>query len=130
MKTEICLVILMILMSAISIYLILPEINNYSDNIEDCEFVCSHLYKVIKPDANTSYYFGNYPVDYYLSNESLIEGKLKYPYEAYSNGTPYICPCAFRVEVLEKTSKNYKLYNIKEIVYEINYSDWKRWWTN
>jgi len=120
----------MILMSAISIYLILSEINNYSDNIEDCEFVCSHLYKVIKPDANTSYYFGNYPVDYYLSNESLIEGKLKYPYEAYSNGTPYICPCAFRVEVLEKTSKNYKLYNIKEIVYEINYSDWKKWWTN
>jgi len=120
MRTTICLILLI---SVISIYGYFALIENY--NIKSCEFVCSHLYKTTKLDADDSYRF-----DYYLPNTSLIEGKVKHPYPIHLNGTPYICPCSFRVEVLENASDNRKLYDIKELVYVINYSDWKKWWTN
>jgi len=92
------------------------------NKIKKCEFVCSHLCKEIQ--LNDSFY-----IDCYL-NTTLTNGIVEYPYFVSPERTPILCQCSFKFQNLENITKDYKIYDLKKIVYQINYTEWKNWWKN
>lgn len=106
---------------AISLYVIAISIYFTEKNdIKKCDFVCSHLCKEIQ--LNDGLY-----TDCYL-NATLRNGKVEYPYFVSLDGTPIVCQCSFKFQNLENITKDYEIYDLKKIVYLINYTEWKNWW--
>ena len=103
-----------------------------NNDVKSCDFVCSHLYKEVVLD---DHYFKEefYPdISMNIGNIEFKEsirggGRATYPHNVI-NLTPVMCLCTFRVKELENSTENYDVYNLKEVVYAINYTKWKNWW--
>lgn len=95
-----------------------------SSNIKKCEFVCSHLVKKVKLGKQI------YLIENYRNLTSSTEGEVIYPYPILKDGTPIECYCSFKIKELEENTSNYEIFDIREIVYKIDYTDWREWWEN
>ncbi|RLI59235.1 MAG: hypothetical protein DRO93_08665 [Candidatus Thorarchaeota archaeon] len=91
-----------------------------SSNIKKCEFVCSHLVKEVKLGKQMY-------IEKKYRNLTSTEGEVEYPYPT-KDGTPIECYCSFKIKELEENTSSYDIFDVREVVYKINYTDWLRWW--
>ena len=129
-----------LILSVVAIGSLLEYSINYYEknvNIKSCEFVCSHLEKIIEKDRVK--YIIQHPVFDYLKNRTPglgyaeLEGmgKMGIPIRMDTN-EPYYCPCKFKIvycpELGGKLPHIFDRCKVREDIIILNYTSWKEWW--